>query len=326
MLIAIIYLYISTGSYSIFDFYNLDLSRIEQVLIFLAFLFAFAVKIPMWPVHTWLPDAHVEAPTGGSVILAAILLKMGGYGLLRFSLPITPDASNELSQIMVVLSLIAIIYIGMVALSQTDMKKLIAYSSVAHMGFVTLGTFVVFLNHENISSDNMTLAISGSMIQMVSHGLISGALFLCIGVMYDRIHSREIDDYGGVALSMPKFAGLMVFFALANAALPGTSGFVGEVLVIFASLKVNFWIAFLSGSTLIIGAAYTLWMIKRVIFGQITNEKISDIDDLNVTEFIPLMILAVMVIAMGIYPEPLMKLMHDSLIGLSETVIKGAGL
>ena len=229
MLIVIIYLYISTGSYSIFDFYNLDLSRMEQILIFLAFLFAFAVKIPMWPVHTWLPDAHVEAPTGGSVILAAILLKMGGYGLLRFSLPITPAASNELSMLMVVLSLIAIIYIGMVALSQTDMKKLIAYSSVAHMGFVTLGTFVVFLNHENASIENMNIAISGAMIQMISHGLISGALFLCIGVMYDRIHSREINDYGGVALAMPRFAGLMVFFALANAALPGTSGFGGEV-------------------------------------------------------------------------------------------------
>ena len=262
MLIAIIYLYISTGSYSIFDFYNLDLSRMEQILIFLAFLFAFAVKIPMWPVHTWLPDAHVEAPTGGSVILAAILLKMGGYGLLRFSLPITPAASNELSMLMVVLSLISIIYIGMVALSQTDMKKLIAYSSVAHMGFVTLGTFVVFLNHENASIENMNIAISGAMIQMISHGLISGALFLCIGVMYDRIHSREINDYGGVALAMPRFAGLMVFFALANAALPGTSGFVGEVLIILASLKVNFWIALLSGTTLVIGAAYTLWMIK----------------------------------------------------------------
>ena len=273
MLIAIIYLYISTGSYSIFDFYNLDLSRMEQILIFLAFLFAFAVKIPMWPVHTWLPDAHVEAPTGGSVILAAILLKMGGYGLLRFSLPITPAASNELSMLMVVLSLIAIIYIGMVALSQTDMKKLIAYSSVAHMGFVTLGTFVVFLNHENASIENMNIAISGAMIQMISHGLISGALFLCIGVMYDRIHSREINDYGGVALAMPRFAGLIVFFALANAALPGTSGFVGEVLIILASLKVNFWIALLSGTTLVIGAAYTLWMIKRVIFGSIPTIK-----------------------------------------------------
>ena len=300
MLIAIIYLYISTGSYSIFDFYNLDLSRMEQILIFLAFLFAFAVKIPMWPVHTWLPDAHVEAPTGGSVILAAILLKMGGYGLLRFSLPITPAASNELSMIMVVLSLIAIIYIGMVALSQTDMKKLIAYSSVAHMGFVTLGTFIVFLNHENASIENMNIAISGAMIQMISHGLISGALFLCIGVMYDRIHSREINDYGGVALAMPRFAGLMVFFALANAALPGTSGFVGEVLIILASLKVNFWIALLSGTTLVIGAAYTLWMIKRVIFGSITNEKISNVQDTTAVEFISLIILAFMVLALGV--------------------------
>ena len=326
MLIAIIYLYISTGSYSIFDFYNLDLSRMEQILIFLAFLFAFAVKIPMWPVHTWLPDAHVEAPTGGSVILAAILLKMGGYGLLRFSLPITPAASNELSMLMVVLSLIAIIYIGMVALSQTDMKKLIAYSSVAHMGFVTLGTFVVFLNHENASIENMNIAISGAMIQMISHGLISGALFLCIGVMYDRIHSREINDYGGVALAMPRFAGLMVFFALANAALPGTSGFVGEVLIILASLKVNFWIALLSGTTLVIGAAYTLWMIKRVIFGSITNEKISNAKDTTAVEFISLIILAFMVLALGVYPEPLMKLMYITLNDLSELVFAGVGL
>ena len=326
MLIAIIYLYISTGSYSIFDFYNLDLSRMEQILIFLAFLFAFAVKIPMWPVHTWLPDAHVEAPTGGSVILAAILLKMGGYGLLRFSLPITPAASNELSMLMVVLSLIAIIYIGMVALSQTDMKKLIAYSSVAHMGFVTLGTFVVFLNHENASIENMNIAISGAMIQMISHGLISGALFLCIGVMYDRIHSREINDYGGVALAMPRFAGLIVFFALANAALPGTSGFVGEVLIILASLKVNFWIALLSGTTLVIGAAYTLWMIKRVIFGSINNEKINNVQDTTAVEFISLTILALMVLAMGIYPEPLMKLMYITLNDLSELVFAGVGL
>ena len=326
MLIATIYLYISTGSYSIFDFYNLDLSRMEQILIFLAFLFAFAVKIPMWPVHTWLPDAHVEAPTGGSVILAAILLKMGGYGLLRFSLPITPAASNELSMLMVVLSLIAIIYIGIVALSQTDMKKLIAYSSVAHMGFVTLGTFVVFLNHENASIENMNIAISGAMIQMISHGLISGALFLCIGVMYDRIHSREINDYGGVALAMPRFAGLIVFFALANAALPGTSGFVGEVLIILASLKVNFWIALLSGTTLVIGAAYTLWMIKRVIFGSITNEKISNVQDTTAVEFISLIILAFMVLALGVYPEPLMKLMYITLNDLSELVFVGVGL
>ena len=326
MLIAIIYLYISTGSYSIFDFYNLDLSRMEQILIFLAFLFAFAVKIPMGPGHTWVPDAHVEAPTGGSVILAAILLKMGGYGLLRFSLPITPAASNELSMLMVVLSLIAIIYIGMVALSQTDMKKLIAYSSVAHMGFVTLGTFVVFLNHENASIENMNIAISGAMIQMISHGLISGALFLCIGVMYDRIHSREINDYGGVALAMPRFAGLMVFFALANAALPGTSGFVGEVLIILASLKVNFWIALLSGTTLVIGAAYTLWMIKRVIFGSITNEKISNAKDTTAVEFISLIILAFMVLALGVYPEPLMKLMYITLNDLSELVFTGVGL
>jgi NADH-quinone oxidoreductase subunit M len=326
MLLAIIYLYFKTGSYDIQDFYSLNLTLTEQMLIFFAFLFAFAVKIPMWPVHTWLPDAHVEAPTGGSVILAAILLKMGGYGLLRFSLPITPEASSEVSQLIIVLSLISIIYIGMVALSQTDMKKLIAYSSVAHMGFVTLGTFVVFLSPNTVTSENMTLAISGSMIQMISHGLISGALFLCIGVMYDRIHSREINDYGGIALVMPRFAGLMVFFALSNAALPGTSGFVGELLVILASIKVNFWVAFLSATTLVIGAAYTLWMIKRVIYGQVTNNKLNAIQDVNAFELMPLVILAIMVLYIGIYPAPLMELMFLTLNNLSQIVIDGVGL
>ena len=259
MLIALIYLYFKTGSYSISEFHSVPLSIREQLLIFLAFLFAFSVKVPMWPVHTWLPDAHVEAPTGGSVILAAVLLKMGGYGFLRFSLPIAPDASAYLANFMIALSLIAIIYIGLVAISQTDMKKLIAYSSISHMGFVTLGTFVFYnLGIQSASSETMSLAITGSMIQMISHGLISAALFLCVGVIYDRLHTRLISDYQGVVNSMPKFATLMVFFALANAAIPGTSGFVGEFTVILASFKINLWIAFFASITVIIGAVYSV--------------------------------------------------------------------
>ncbi|MFW2403634.1 MAG: complex I subunit 4 family protein, partial [Gammaproteobacteria bacterium] len=262
MLIALIYLYLQTGSYSILDFHRVPLSLAQQIPIFLAFLVAFAVKVPMWPVHTWLPDAHVEAPTGGSVILAAILLKMGGYGFIRFSLPITPDASNSLDILMIGLSLIAVVYIGFVALVQQDMKKLIAYSSIAHMGFVTLGFFLAWAIFTSTgSTDGAAMAITGGMVQMISHGFISGALFLCVGVMYDRLHSRQISDYGGVVNTMPKFAALMVFFALANAGLPGTSGFVGEFLVILASFKANFWYAFLAATTLVLGAAYTLWMV-----------------------------------------------------------------
>ena len=320
MLIAIIYLYMQTGSYSITDFYANSFSINQQILIFLAFLFAFAVKIPMWPVHTWLPDAHVEAPTGGSVVLAAILLKMGGYGFLRFSLPITPDASMAMAPIMIALSLIAIIYIGLVALAQNDMKKLIAYSSISHMGFVTLGCFVFFIQANSLDLNTINLAISGAMIQMVSHGLISAALFLSIGVMYDRLHTRNIEDYGGIVTSMPKFSVLMVFFALSNAALPGTSGFVGELTVILASFKVNIYIALLSALTLIIGAAYTLWMIKRVIFGSVINAKINGLQDMKLIEAIPLSILALFILLLGVWPKPLIDTMNATIIWTTKII------
>ena len=314
MLIALIYLYFKTGGYSISDFHSVSLSMREQLLIFLAFLFAFAVKVPMWPVHTWLPDAHVEAPTGGSVILAAVLLKMGGYGFLRFSLPIAPDASAYLANFMIALSLIAIIYIGLVAISQTDMKKLIAYSSISHMGFVTLGTFVFYnLGIQSASPETMSLAITGSMIQMISHGLISAALFLCVGVIYDRLHTRLISDYQGVVNSMPKFATLMVFFALANAAIPGTSGFVGEFTVIMASFKINLWIAFFTAITLIIGAVYSLWLIKRVIFGEPLNERISGMQEMTMIEALPLTTLALLVLILGLWPAPLVEIMSMSI-------------
>ena len=314
MLIALIYLYFKTGGYSISDFHSVPLSMREQLLIFLAFLFAFAVKIPMWPVHTWLPDAHVEAPTGGSVILAAILLKMGGYGFLRFSLPIAPDASAYLSNFMIALSLVAIIYIGLVAIAQTDMKKLIAYSSISHMGFVTLGAFVFFnIGTQTASSETMNLALTGAMIQMISHGLISAALFLCVGVMYDRLHTRLISGYRGVVNSMPKFATLMVFFVLANAAVPGTSGFVGEFTVILASFRINLWVAFFAAITLIIGAVYSLWLIKRVIFGKPLNERISGMQEMTVVEALPLVTLAFLVLTLGLWPAPLVEIMSTSI-------------
>ncbi len=314
MLIALIYLYFKTGGYSISDFHSVPLSMREQLLIFLAFLFAFAVKIPMWPVHTWLPDAHVEAPTGGSVILAAILLKMGGYGFLRFSLPIAPDASAYLSSFMIALSLVAIIYIGLVAIAQTDMKKLIAYSSISHMGFVTLGAFVFFnIGTQTASSETMSLALTGAMIQMISHGLISAALFLCVGVMYDRLHTRLISGYRGVVNSMPKFATLMVFFVLANAAVPGTSGFVGEFTIILASFRINLWIAFFAAITLIIGASYSLWLIKRVIFGKPLNERISGMQEMTVIEALPLVTLAFLVLTLGLWPAPLVEIMSTSI-------------
>jgi NADH-quinone oxidoreductase subunit M len=314
MLVALIYLYLQAGDYTISAFQSLPLALIDQRWIFLAFLVAFAVKVPMWPVHTWLPDAHVEAPTGGSVILAAIMLKMGGYGLLRFSLPITPDASRELNWLIIGLSLVAIVYIGFVALMQTDMKKLIAYSSVAHMGFVTLGAFLAF----DIQGATGTLSgavngLDGAMVQMVSHGLISGALFLCIGVMYDRLHSREISAYGGVINSMPKFGAFMVLFALANCGLPGTSGFVGEFLVILAAYKANFWYALLAATTLILGAAYTLWLVKRVIFGPIANDNVASMPDLNGREFTVLAVLAVAVLLVGLWPAPLVQTMEASI-------------
>ena len=314
MLVALIYLYLKSGSYDLDSFYRLPLSMHEQILIFLAFFAAFAVKVPMVPVHTWLPDAHVEAPTGGSVILAAIMLKMGGYGFLRFSLPITPDASRELDWLVIGLSLVAVVYIGLVALAQTDMKKLIAYSSIAHMGFVTLGCFVGFeIVAMTGSSQGATLGLSGAMVQMISHGLISGALFLCVGVLYDRLHTREIGAYGGVINTMPIFGAFMVLFALANAGLPGTSGFVGEFLVVLASFRANFWYAFLAATTLILGAAYTLWLVKRVVFGEVANEGVAGLKDLNGREFLVLGILAVAVLALGLYPKALTDVMEPTL-------------
>jgi NADH-quinone oxidoreductase subunit M len=314
MLAALIYMYVKAGDYSIASFQTLPLTLVEQRWIFFAFLLAFAVKVPMWPVHTWLPDAHVEAPTGGSVILAAIMLKMGGYGFLRFSLPIAPDASRELDMLMIILSLVAVVYIGFVALVQQDMKKLIAYSSIMHMGFVTLGAFIAFQVLNNSGSiTGAVLGMQGAMIQMISHGLVSGALFLCVGVMYDRVHSREISAYGGVINRMPKFAVFMVLFALANTGLPATSGFVGEFLVILASFKASFWYAFLAATSLVLGAAYTLWLVKRVMFGPVANDHVAHMEDLNYREFIILFVLAVLVILMGVWPQPLTGVMETSL-------------
>jgi len=302
MLVAFVYLYFKAGkSFDLQSFYALKLTLTEQVLIFFAFFAAFAVKVPMWPVHTWLPDAHVEAPTGGSVVLAAIMLKLGAYGFIRFSLPILPDASHELAWFMIALSLVAIVYIGLVALVQEDMKKLIAYSSIAHMGFVTLGFFI--FNAQGVE---------GAMIQMISHGFVSGALFLCVGVMYDRLHSRMIKDYGGVVNRMPVFAAFMMLFAMANAGLPGTSGFVGEFLVILGAFQASFWIAFLAATTLIFGAAYTLWMYKRVIFGKVANDHVAELQDVNGREILFLTILAVAVLAMGVWPAPFLDVMHVS--------------
>ncbi len=313
MLVALIYLYLKAGSYSILDFQNLPLTLTEQTLIFLAFLFAFAVKVPMWPVHTWLPDAHVEAPTGGSVILAAVLLKMGGYGFIRFSLPITPDASSKLAWLMITLSLVAVVYIGLVALVQKDMKKLIAYSSIAHMGFVTLGFFIAWaILGRTGSTAGIAMGLSGGMFQMISHGFISGALFLCVGVLYDRMHSRQIADYGGVVNTMPRFAAFMVLFALANAGLPGTSGFVGEFLVILAVFKAGFWYAFLAATTLILGAAYTLWMVKRVVFGAVANEGVAGLTDASGRELLVLALVAAGVLGLGLWPAPLADVMAAS--------------
>jgi NADH-quinone oxidoreductase subunit M len=313
MLAALIYMYVKTGDYSIAAFQALPLTLDEQRWIFLAFLLAFAVKVPMWPVHTWLPDAHVEAPTGGSVILAAIMLKMGGYGFLRFSLPIAPDASQELVWLVVGMSLIAVVYIGFVAMVQADMKKLIAYSSIAHMGFVTLGTFMIYTILANTGSlKGAVLGVDGAMVQMISHGLVSGALFLCVGVLYDRLHSREIATYGGVVNVMPKFAAFMVFFCMANAGLPGTSGFVGEFMVIVAAFKASFWYSFLAATTLILGAAYTLWMVKRVVFGPVANKKVATLTDMNGREFLVLGVLAVAVLLLGLYPAPLLNIMEAS--------------
>jgi NADH-quinone oxidoreductase subunit M len=314
MLTALIYMYVKGGSYSIASLQALPLTLVEQRWIFLALLLAFAVKVPMFPVHTWLPDAHVEAPTGGSVILAAIMLKMGGYGFLRFSLPVAPDASRELDLLVIALSLIAVIYIGFVALVQQDMKKLIAYSSIAHMGFVTLGAFVIYEIVRNTGSvQGAGMGLDGAMVQMVSHGLISGALFLCVGVLYDRVHSRQIADYGGVVNTMPVFAAFMVLFALANTGLPGTSGFVGEFLVIIASFRASFWYSLLAAVTLVLGAAYTLWLVKRVIFGAVASPRVAALEDLNGREFIVLTALALAVLVVGVWPAPLLKVMQPSI-------------
>ncbi|MGO8857213.1 MAG: NADH-quinone oxidoreductase subunit M [Steroidobacteraceae bacterium] len=322
MLVALIYMYLKSGSYELAVFQRMPLTLTEQTLIFLAFFAAFAVKVPMWPVHTWLPDAHVEAPTGGSVVLAAIMLKMGGYGFLRFSLPIAPDASRELDWLIIALSLIAVVYIGFVALVQRDMKKLIAYSSIAHMGFVTLGTFIGFqiVAHTG-KTVGIQMGIDGAMVQMLSHGLVSGAMFLCVGVMYDRVHSREISAYGGVVNTMPKFAAFMVFFAMANAGLPGTSGFVGEFLVLLASFKANVWYTFLAGSIMVLGAAYTLWLVKRVIFGEVANDKVAALKDINGREFLVLSVLVIAVLLIGLWPAPLLDVMRASTQHLAEALL-----
>ena len=301
-LVAVIYLYNESGhSFDILAWHNLKIGLTAQILIFIAFFVAFAVKVPMWPVHTWLPDAHVEAPTGGSVVLAAIMLKLGGYGFLRIALPIVPDASRELSGFIIAISLIAVVYIGLVALVQTDMKKLIAYSSISHMGFVTLGIFI--FNAQGVE---------GAVLQMISHGFISGALFLCVGVLYDRLHSREISDYGGVVNTMPVFAAFFMLFAMANAGLPGASGFVGEFLVIMGAMKVSFWYAALASATLIFGAAYTLWMYKRVVFGAVANPHVAQLKDINAREILVLALLAAAVLAMGIYPQAFSAVLHTS--------------
>jgi NADH-quinone oxidoreductase subunit M len=322
MLVALIYLYLKSGSYELAVFQRMPLTLTEQICIFLAFFAAFAVKVPMWPVHTWLPDAHVEAPTGGSVVLAAIMLKMGGYGFLRFSLPIAPDASRELDWLIIALSLIAVVYIGFVALAQRDMKKLIAYSSIAHMGFVTLGMFIGFqIVAHTARTSGIELGIDGAVVQMLSHGLVSGAMFLCVGVMYDRVHSREISAYGGVINTMPKFAAFMVLFALANSGLPGTSGFIGEFMVILASFKANVWYAFLAATILVLGAAYTLWLVKRVIYGEVANEKVASLKDLNGREFLVLGALAAAVLLVGLWPAPLLDVMRASTQHLAQQLL-----
>lgn len=322
LLIALIYLYFKTGGFGILDFHDVQIGMTAQILIFLAFLIAFAVKIPMWPVHTWLPDAHVEAPTGGSVILAAIMLKLGAYGFIRFMMPITPDASAELDWLIITLSLIAVVYIALVALAQDDMKKLVAYSSISHMGFVTLGFFTVYSIYAQTGSvSGAALGVEGALVQMISHGFISGAMFLCIGVLYDRMHSRSIADYGGVMNTMPIFGAFFVLFAMANAGLPGTSGFVGEFMVVLSAYQANFWYAFLAASTLILGAAYTLWMVKRVIFGEVKNQNVAALKDINKREGLLLGTLAFFVLLLGIWPAPLLEVMHATVDNLLQQAI-----
>lgn len=302
MLVALLYLYLhSGGSFEILDYHQMSIPMTAQILVFIAFFMAFSVKVPMFPVHTWLPDAHVEAPTGGSVILAAIMLKVGAYGFIRFSMPIAPDASHSLAGVMITLSLIAVVYIGLVALTQSDMKKLVAYSSISHMGFVTLGFFIF-----------NAYGMEGALLQMISHGFVAGALFLCIGVLYDRVHSRQIVDYGGVANKMPVFAAFFMLFAMANSGLPGTSGFVGEFIVIMGAVKANFWYAFLAASTLIFGAAYTLWMYKRVIFGAVANDHVAHLRDIGAREKFIFIVLAITVLGVGLYPLPFSEILHTS--------------
>jgi len=323
LLVAILYLRIQTGSFNILEYYDASIGLTAQILIFFAFLIAFAVKVPMWPVHTWLPDAHVEAPTGGSVILAAIMLKMGAYGFVRYTLPIVPDASHSLDWLIITLSLVAVVYIAMVALVQEDLKKLVAYSSISHMGFVTLGFFIVFSIFDTTgNTDDAALGVEGALVQMISHGFVSGALFLCVGVIYDRMHTRQIGDYGGVVNTMPVFASLMVIFALANVGLPGTSGFVGEFMVILGSFKANFWFGLLAATSLILGAAYTLWMIKRVVFGKVANDNVAALTDLNRRETLVLGTLIGLVLVVGLWPAPLIDIMQASVQHLLEEVVK----
>lgn len=313
MLVALLYLYFKSGSFSILGFYPLHLTMHEQIWIFLAFLVAFAVKVPMWPVHTWLPDAHTEAPAGGSVVLAALMLKMGVYGFMRFSMPITPDASMHLFWVMVVLSLISIVYIGIVAIVQSDMKKLIAYSSVAHMGFATLGCFMVYeIFAVTKNYLDMYMSLEGAMVQMISHAFSTGALFVGVGILYDRIASRQVKDFGGIANKMPIFAALFMLFAMSNVGLPGTSGFVGEFMIIISMFKANFWVALLAASTLILAPAYTLWMYKRVFFGEVVHEKVNQLTDIKGFNLTALVLLAIVVLFIGIYPEPVINVFHAS--------------